>query len=104
MICSNLWKKCDVGNYADDNTISFSHESKEIWKSTLEAEAGTMVDWFEFNGMQANPGKFQAIVFSSAPNPERPSFTIKGAHIECLDDVKLLGVTVDQKLNFDAHV
>ena len=34
----------------------------------------------------------------------KPTFNIQGADIECTDDVKLLGVTIDYRMNFDKHI
>ena len=47
-------------NYADDNYISVNH------KDALEEESKIMVEWFNSNSLQANPCKFQAILFKGA--------------------------------------
>lgn len=96
--------KCDLANFADDNTVSYSHENADVWKETLEAEGESLVDWFAANGMQANPTKFQGIVFGKGGNEAKPTFQIKGEKVECTDSVKLLGVKFDEMLNFDEHV
>ena len=46
-------------NYADDNTVSYAH--KQL-KAVVESETEITLNWFDDNQMQANPGKFQAIV------------------------------------------
>ena len=54
-------KTCTLYNYADDNTLSFhSPDFNELIKF-LQQEGKILIDWFSFNCMQANPGKFQAI-------------------------------------------
>lgn len=97
-------KQCKLANYADDNTLSYSNPDFEMGKQILETEAESLVDWFEENGMQANPGKFQSVVFSTKNENPVPSFNIKGVSIPCTTDVKLLGVDIDSKLNFSKHV
>ena len=55
-------KKANVYDYADDNSISFTHKSEDVLKSTLQDEVNIAIDWFKENHMQANPSKFQAFV------------------------------------------
>lgn len=98
-------QRSTLANYADDNTLIFAHKNKNTWKSTLEDEGAALVDWFASNGMQANPAKFQGIVFGpSSPDTGETSFIVKGASIECSENVKLLGVHLDSQLNFDKHI
>jgi hypothetical protein len=93
----------DVYNYADDTTISYCAESSNDLVANLESCANIVTDWFEANGMKANPEKYQAIVFGSKVDAP-VNFTIKGTAIECVNSVKLLGIKIDSKLNFDEHV
>ena len=43
----DLQSTCDVYNYADDNTLSFSHSNPSIIKSTLEQASQQAIRWFE---------------------------------------------------------
>ena len=58
-----LQNECDVFNYADDNTLSFSHHNPSQIKLTLENASRTALCWFKNNYMKANTSKFQAICF-----------------------------------------
>ena len=49
-------------NYADDNTLSYSHRYLSQTRAVVEAESENIIQWFDFNNMQANPENFQAIV------------------------------------------
>lgn len=53
--------KCDLYNYADDNTLSKSDNTLETVIESLEEDSRSLMSWFAFNKMQANPDKFQAI-------------------------------------------
>ena len=53
--------KTTLYNYADDNTVSYSHKDVETLKETLISECLKLLKWFVDNQMQANPEKFQAI-------------------------------------------
>ena len=91
-------------NYADDNSLSFCHKDLDIVKQTLERESSHLITWFEQNRLKANPEKFQAIVVSKKKNDESITFNIGDTNIRSEKCVKLLGVTVDSKLNFDSHI
>ena len=53
--------KCELYNYADDNTLSKSDKSLEKVIASLEEDSKALINWFSVNKMQANPEKFQAI-------------------------------------------
>ena len=61
-----------------------------------------MIEWFENNCMQINPDKCNAIIFGN--NHNRLELNFNGKTVESMNEVKLLGVTVDKNLKFDKHV
>ena len=97
-------KKTSIYNYADDNTVSYSHKNLDILKEVLVDESAICIDWFRDNKMQANPDKFQAIMLGKSGFENCKSLFLNGTEIKCEDSVKLLGVTIDFLLNFDLHV
>ena len=54
--------------------------------------------------MQANPSKFQAIAVGAKTFKKEPVFKIESAEIVCEKSVKLLGIDIDFKLNFEQYV
>ena len=54
--------------------------------------------------MKTNPEKFQAIAVGQQTFNENITFNLENSVITCEENVKLLGVTIDFKLNFDEHV
>jgi hypothetical protein len=48
-------------NYADDNTLSYADQDYNTLINVLEKECPILIEWFNFNCMQTNPDKFQAI-------------------------------------------
>jgi hypothetical protein len=93
---------CKVYNYADDNTLSYSHSDPDIIKLRLEEATNIAIKWFDENYMKANPSKFQAICFSK--NDLSLNITIANNAIKTEPTVKLLGVELDNKLSFTHHV
>ena len=97
-------KQSTLYNYADDNTISFNHKNPETVKSVIETESNILIDWFNFNQMQANPDKFQAIALGKKSHETLTEFNIDNNNIKCEDSVKLLGIDIDFMLNFDQQI
>ena len=93
-------KKGNLYNYADDNTLSYADDNVTNLVDTLEHESKILIKWFKDNQMQANPDKFQAIAIGNKTKKEDIKFHFEGVTVNCDDEVKLLGVTFDFKLDF----
>ena len=61
MIFFYFMKEGKLSNYADDNTLYYSHPVFATLIEILERESGNLVEWFTRNQMKANPDKFQAL-------------------------------------------
>jgi hypothetical protein len=90
-------------NYADDNTLVYNHNDQDVLISMLSHDSNIAVKWFHDNGMQANPGKFQAIISHRCARDFKP-ISVGNVIVNPDKSVKLLGVTFDVKLSFDEHV
>jgi len=100
----NFVHHSNLYNYADDNTLSSSHKDLDVVKQNLEADSISLIQWFSDNKMQANPDKFQAISVGRKTKDSNIDFNIDNFTIQCDEEVILLGVTIDFRLNFDKHV
>ena len=96
--------KAKLFNYADDNTLSYSHPDFSTLIEVLENESRKLIEWFFHNLMKANPDKFQALALGWKTFERKPKFKIREAEIECKETVKLLGVEIDYHLKFDTHI
>ena len=54
--------------------------------------------------MQANPEKFLAISIGKKTHTQNIVLNLNGFNIKCDDEVKLFGVTIDFKLDFNTHI
>ena len=76
--------------------------------NTLEKETGVALSWLkkiEKNEMIANPEKFQAILLrKNQTNTSGEEIIIDGKVIKAEESVKLLGVRLDYRLDFDPHI
>jgi hypothetical protein len=95
-------KTATLTNYADDNTLSYGHKSENLIRKILIEETNICLNWFKINCMAANPGKFQVMFLGKAGISL--DLEINGFSITPEKSVKLLGITIDSKLNFSEHV
>ncbi len=63
-----------------------------------------MLTWFSLNEMNVNSDKFQLIIFNRQGVDQTWTFNVGESIIEHQPVVKLLGLHVDNLLNFNAHI
>ena len=68
----------------------------------LSRESEVAVDWFHVNMMEANPTRYQAIILRNVD--QSTNIPIRDNIVPSAKQVKLLGVTIDDRLNFHQHV
>jgi hypothetical protein len=94
--------KCNICNYADDNTLYSGRKYLHQVISDLKHDFTNLNKWFFDNSMVLNPEKCHFMLLGH--NGEVPDFVygdiiLKNSKIE-----KILGITIDHKLNFEQHV
>ena len=94
-------KNCKLYNYADDNTVSLTDTDLKRLIDELVGDSTRLIQWFADNQMKANPVKFQAIAVGKHTHSENICFNLGDNIVKCEDSIKLLGVTIDFKLDFD---
>ena len=105
MICFLFIKQAARYNYADDNTLAYFSKALPDLVDFLEKETGVDLSWLKLNEMIANPEKCQAILLrKNQSNTSGEMVKIIGEIINSEETVKLLGVTLDYKLDFDSHI
>ena len=79
--------------------------SKSDLIGVLEEEAGVALTWLKQNQMIANPEKFHALLIKKdKTNTCGENISIQGKMIKSEETVKLLGIQLDYKLNFEQHI
>ena len=99
-----LWfiEKNDTCNFANDNTRYSCAKSVNDVLENLQSDLKIALKWFQDNQMMANPGKFKFMILSI--NTINKSIVINNKTIESSKSVKLLGLTIDNNLNFGIHI
>ena len=94
-------KDINFASYADDNTPYPEHESIDQVIPRLEETAKSLSKWFSDNQMKANPGKCHLLLNNSC---KKNKINVGEFEIESSTQEKLLGITIDNNLNFASHV
>ena len=95
-----IMNKVDFASYADDNTpYVIGNGVKEAINSLKEA-SDELFYWFANNQMKANPDKCHLLTSSS----DKVSICVDNYNIKSSKCEKLLGIKIDNKLNFNTHV
>ena len=73
--------------------------------SALESESNIAIDCFKANKMFVNPGKSHSIIIDKNKQDHRKEISEIGDKvIEASPSVKLLGLQLDDQLNFNLHI
>ena len=89
-----------ITNYAYNNTAYGIESSREKLIESLEHDTTLLLKWFQVNEIKSNNDKCHLIII----NHENNVISIGDEEITGRKSVKLLGVTIDNKLNFTEHI
>ena len=92
-------------NFADDNTLTSCGSTFEELLPILESECEAAINWLHSNKMIVNPDKFQ-VIFLNKRGSDNAKIKLKVGNekIKSASSVKLFGVHIDGKLNFNRHI
>ena len=96
-LVSKLKSNCDVYYYADDNAVGVCDCNYNGLQIKLRQVGKDMLQWFDMNVMQANPSKFQYMVFSKSEE-KRPLRLNAGVILQPQECVNVLGTNTDSRL------
>ena len=94
-----------IHNFADDNTLSALANTISDLINKLESDSNIAIEWFKMNKMIVNPDKFPAIVLNKkCSDITNSNFQAYNQVIKSVSSVELLGIQIDNKLNFNLHI
>ena len=79
-----------------------SAENIDLVELALNADLKKVDEWYEFNQIKRNNSKYRAITFGRVER--NPVLTCEGNVIPIQDEMKLLGVIIDNKLKFEGQI
>ena len=90
--------------YVDDCTITSSISTTAPDHSPTQTTLNALYDWTLENHVKINTTKTVAMLFSFSPNPPPPPpLTLNNCPLTTVSSFKLLGVTIDDRLTWNAH-
>ena len=101
-----LWiENAELHSFSDDNTISCTEKSLEEFIKNITSEPEKAVQWFKENVMTINPDKLQVIIIDRKKQQNNPTYIkINDRNINSENRVRLLGLEIGSKLNFDKYI
>ncbi|XP_057312296.1 uncharacterized protein LOC130653803 [Hydractinia symbiolongicarpus] len=93
----------EVCNFADDNTLYACGLKLATVLNSLTVDTQNMLHWFKINSLKANPTKFQFIILGKKTR-DKITLPLESVTLNESDHVTLLGIQIDNKLNFNQHI
>jgi hypothetical protein len=98
-------KLCDTVLFADDTSLIFKIDRSKANFDDVNSAVSKVLHWFTTNNLLLNPNKTKCIKFS-LPNVRQVKTEIKINNdlIQCVDSTSFLGIIIDSKLQWKAHI
>ena len=91
--------------FADDTTLLQGHQNLKYLKWSVEEDLKLMIDWFRANLLTINLDKTECLLFNknNCNSPLNLELELGTSIIKCTDQVKFLGLWIDNKLQWTHH-
>ena len=93
--------------YADDTALILHHKNINILVNNAELALSNVSHWFKINKLSVSHGKSTFILFHDRRKsscPELNSLHVDNNYIPRSNEVKYIGLTLDENLNWDSHL
>ena len=88
--------------YADDHQLYTTGKDTTLMNVELNEAIGTVTQWYKDNALIGNKDKFK--IMTHPGRMEEVRTTIDGHEILPTDELRLLGLEIDNKLSFSSHI
>ena len=90
--------------HADDHQVYSAGEKIEDVETILNNEGTRTSEWYEQNLLKCNQEKFQALSLGPRHKKKEMNLNMKNVSIKSSSGIDLLGVAIDDELNFTRHI
>ena len=105
MICSlQSSDNVNLSQFADDSTITYSSKNLATTIKIIELEFLKIIEWLSANKLIINLDKTHLMLFTNKKRPHTISINVKGQIVNEITETKFLGVILDNKLSWNAHI
>ena len=94
----------DVIGYADDVVLIIRGKNDALLAGRLQAALNITMIWCTQEGLNVNPTKTVVVPFTRKRNVNITPPLLNGTRLSLSDEVKYLGIILDKKLNWNAHL
>ena len=99
----NIISDANVSMYADDHQMKANETTKSVEKILVD-NGERMTKWYQDNLLKVNCDKYQAMVLANPKGERNVDLDICGEKVEQSQSIKILGVNLDENLNFRDHI
>ena len=96
-------KHSSTSLFADDSMISRTIRTEKD-AQLLQEDLDRLQDWEKMWIMEFNPDKCEAISITNKRNPIQYTYKIHGKSLKNIEYTKYLGLTIDKKQTWNAHI
>ncbi|CAH2106387.1 unnamed protein product [Euphydryas editha] len=90
--------------FADDVVLVFSSHKTSNLQASAETTLAAVQDWGTCNKLRFAAHKTNAMVITRKLKYDTPIVHMSGTRLRLVEEIKLLGLIIDSKLTFNAHV
>ena len=92
--------------FADDTVVSLAHPNLTSLVMSVNSELDVLCDWFQSNRLSLNTTKTYAMLCSASSirGDQLPNLEMNGAVLPLIEQVKYLGIILDNQLLFKSHI
>jgi len=102
----------DLPHYSVESELQSFADDTRLWKHircnedcvALQKDLNRVVEYFKRNRLQLNVNKTKSVIYHRGSLKHDFDYTIDSKKIERVKVIKDLGVILDEKLNFEAHI
>jgi hypothetical protein len=99
-----LPKNSELQVFCDDTRVIITGDDIEQIGNIANKVLEKLQNWGKNNGIQFNPNKTKAILFTNRRKFEKPKIHMNNVRIDIVDEIKYLGIIIDIKLLFNKHI
>ena len=90
--------------FADDACFSFGHLNLEVLELYVNNELKKISKWYSNNKLALNVDKSNCILIHRKKQKIKINLVLNDVLLEQLEEVKYLGITIDEHLNWKSHI
>jgi hypothetical protein len=94
----------DATLFADDACFSIGHSQPDVMERVVNRELVGISEWFVENKLSLNTEKTNFMLIHRKTQPADVTLLLNGTQLKKNDQIRYLGVTIDEKLTWKAHI